>query len=72
MTVLATEPGNSITRSTLRDFRTNELDRDDIFQPDFCTHMVFYGSDKNEVEITPGALEELKVWNSKTVTFLPG
>ncbi|PSN64376.1 hypothetical protein BS50DRAFT_636567 [Corynespora cassiicola Philippines] len=65
-------PGLRISTSALRDFRTNTLQRDDVFQPDFCHNVVFYGSKEDGVEVEPGALEELQAWDVKTRTFLAG
>ncbi|XXG98978.1 hypothetical protein Hte_005311, partial [Hypoxylon texense] len=68
--VYPTEPGQTISRDALCDFRTNVLDRDDVFQPAFCIHVVFYGSREQELQITPDANEELEEWNTKKRTFV--
>lgn len=56
-------PGEIISASALRDFRANTLARDDVFQPDFATNLIFYGSDETNLVIEPDAQEELKSWN---------
>lgn len=70
--VLLTKPGQKITKSALQQFRTNTLENDDIFQSDFCANVVFYGSEKQRLQIDADALDELEAWNSKTSTFLAG
>ncbi|EGX89814.1 amidase [Cordyceps militaris CM01] len=61
--VYATTPGEIISVSSLREFRANTLSQDDVFQPDFATNLIFYGSDETDLAIEPDALEELKAWN---------
>ncbi|KAL8741430.1 MAG: hypothetical protein Q9190_005963 [Brigantiaea leucoxantha] len=70
--VYSTFPGQTISRSILRDFRTNTLDRDDVFQSDFCCNVVFHGSKEDALQIEPDALEELETWHTKTKMFVPG
>ncbi|KAI1411459.1 amidase [Hypoxylon sp. FL1857] len=70
--VYPTTPGETISRSALQDFRTNVLDRDDVFQPVFFSNVVFYGSERGDVTLEPDALEELNAWNTKTQTFVSG
>jgi hypothetical protein len=67
-----TKPGQSISKSALRDFRANTLDQDDVFHPKFYCNVVFYGSKEDDLQIEPGALEELAAWNTKTSTFVAG
>ncbi|CAJ2509148.1 Uu.00g141740.m01.CDS01 [Anthostomella pinea] len=70
--VYVTEPGQTISKSTLRDFRTTTLDPDDVFQPEFFCNVVFYGSKKDDLHIDPDVLEELAAWNTKTSTYVEG
>lgn len=65
-----TTPGDIISKSALLDFRSNVLDRDDVFQPEFCSNMVYYGSEKDDLEVKPDALEQLAAWHTKTQTFV--
>ncbi|KAL8682696.1 MAG: hypothetical protein Q9186_001292 [Xanthomendoza sp. 1 TL-2023] len=67
--VYLTAPGEIISKSTLCKFRA-DLDQDDIFQPSFCCNIVFYGSEKDDLQIEPDALEELAAWQTKTETFV--
>ena len=67
-----TTPGQSISKSALREFRAQILDRDDVFQPEFCCNAVFYGSKNDEIHIEPDALEELSAWHTETHTFARG
>jgi hypothetical protein len=69
--VYLTKPGQSISRLALREFRTNSLEKDDIFRPEFYCNIVFYGSKKEDLHIEPGALEELAAWKN-TSTFFTG
>ncbi|KAG8533084.1 uncharacterized protein KY384_001867 [Bacidia gigantensis] len=68
--VYLTSPGDRISKSALLDFRTNVLDRDDVFQPEFCSNIVYYGSKKDDLEIEPDALEQLATWHTETQTFV--
>jgi hypothetical protein len=70
--VYTTEPGQIISREALRNFRANVLDRDDIFQNAFGTHVVFYGSSEQDIQIASDASEELPEWNTKKWSFVQG
>jgi hypothetical protein len=61
--------GDKITKSLLEDFLENCLKKDDIFQPQFLEHFVFYGADKSSVEILPSAMDVLASWNTKEWLF---
>ncbi|KAL8691404.1 MAG: hypothetical protein Q9224_004184 [Gallowayella concinna] len=67
--VYLTAPGEIISKSALCKFRA-ELNQDDIFQPSFCCNIVYYGSEKDDLQIEPDALEELAAWQTKTETFV--
>lgn len=67
-----TTPGQCISRSALREFRATILDRDDVFQPEFCCNIIYYGSKKDSLYLEPDALEELAAWHTKTQTFVEG
>ncbi|KAF2753095.1 amidase [Pseudovirgaria hyperparasitica] len=64
--------GQKVSRKNLRDFRENVLDKDDIFQPEFCRNVVFYGGDESELDVTDDAIEELDAWKTKTWTCVRG
>jgi len=70
--VYQTTPGQSISKSALREFRTNILNRDDVFQPKFCQNVVFYGANKTDIQIEPDAVDELAIWNTKKHIFIAG
>jgi hypothetical protein len=70
--VCVTKSGQSISRLALREFRTNSLEKDDVFRPEFYCNIVFHGSKKEDLHIEPGALEELAMWKTKTRTFFIG
>jgi hypothetical protein len=70
--VYLTVPGQNISKSALCEFRANNLDRDDVFQPEFYGNIVFYGSKKDDIQIEPDVLEELAAWNTKTQSFVTG
>jgi hypothetical protein len=70
--VYITKPGQNVSKSVLREFRATTLDQDDVFQPEFYSNVVFYGSKQDDLQIEPNALEELAAWNTKTWTCIEG
>jgi hypothetical protein len=68
--VYHTQPGHTVTREASRKLRVDVLDRDDVFQPAFTTHIVFYGACKHEMKIVPDAYKELAAWNTRAKSFL--
>lgn len=70
--VYPTKPGQTISQESLRNFRADVLDCDDVFQPAFTTHVVFYGSSEQELSVKPDAIEELNEWNTNQRTFVEG
>jgi hypothetical protein len=70
--VYLTKPGQIISQSTLRSFRTQVLDHDDVFQPIFCSNVIFYGSKEKDVQVESDTTKELAVWNAKSWTFVEG
>ncbi|KAH6630486.1 amidase [Chaetomium sp. MPI-SDFR-AT-0129] len=72
MVVYLVEPDQAISATDLRDFRTNVLDKDDVFQPEFCRNFVFYAPGDNNSKLQPEAKDELVAWNTKTMTFVRG
>ncbi|KAF2653457.1 amidase [Lophiostoma macrostomum CBS 122681] len=64
-------PGQAITRSALREFRSRRLDHDDVFQAAFFENFVFYGASKEELYREAGAGNELESWGMKNVAFIP-
>lgn len=69
---LATTVGKNITKSALQEFRTNVLDPDDVFRPEFYTTAVFVGAKEADFRIEPDALDQLAAWNVKSKTFVAG
>ncbi|KAI1130119.1 amidase [Nemania abortiva] len=63
--VYPTKPGQTISRDALKIFRQNDLGRDDVFQPAFAAHIVFYGSDEQDVKMSEDANEELRNWGTQ-------
>ncbi|KAK4449841.1 amidase [Podospora aff. communis PSN243] len=68
--VYSVQPGNKVSQADLRNFRTNVLDKDDVFQPEFCRNIVFYGASPDEFELERGAKEEIEAWNTKSYTLV--
>jgi hypothetical protein len=68
-TLYPTGNGDKITKSLLEDFREDCLENDDIFQPAFLEHFVFYGADKSSVELQPSVINLLASWNTQGWTF---
>ncbi|OCK76177.1 amidase [Lepidopterella palustris CBS 459.81] len=70
LVVYSVSRGDRITKTCLENFRSNELKKDDIFQPQFLERIVFYGCQKDEVDIDEDAAEVLaKSW-ATTWTFM--
>ncbi|KAK8139285.1 amidase signature enzyme [Apiospora sp. TS-2023a] len=70
--VYLVSPGDNITKSKLLEFRSNVLEKDDVFHPDFFQNIVFYGAQKSEVTVEPDALKQLNAWQTKGQSFLAG
>jgi hypothetical protein len=70
--VYITKPGQSVSKSVLREFRATTLNQYDVFQPEFYSNVVFYGSKQDDLQIEPNALEELAAWNTKTWACIKG
>ncbi len=64
-----TGPGNVITKSDLLEFR-DILDQDDVFQPEFCSNIVFYGPDEVDFTVFADASELVSEWKTETRTFV--
>ena len=61
--VYPTKPGQTISGESLRNFKADILGRnDDVYQPAFARHIVFYGS--SEQELKPDAVAELDEWGA--------
>ncbi|KAK4139099.1 uncharacterized protein C8A04DRAFT_33437 [Dichotomopilus funicola] len=56
-TLYSIRHGDKITGPKLEDFRRNILEQDPTFQPEFLSHIVFYGSEDFGVELQPTALK---------------
>ncbi|KAJ5093003.1 amidase [Penicillium angulare] len=69
MIVYPTQPGESISRTTLQQFRSSILDQDNVFQPQFLQNVLFHGSKEDDLTIKADAYEELDAWNTKTFKF---
>uniref|UniRef100_A0A8H7N2M7 Amidase domain-containing protein n=1 Tax=Bionectria ochroleuca TaxID=29856 RepID=A0A8H7N2M7_BIOOC len=57
---------DTISQETLSAFRSEVLDRDDVFQSDFARTIVFHGSSESEMKLDSNATEELARWGSQT------
>ncbi|KAK4228545.1 amidase [Podospora fimiseda] len=65
------DPNYTVTATDLRDFRANVLEKDDVFQPDFCLNVVFYGPQARDgFKLPDGAKRELETCNTKSVTMV--
>lgn len=62
--------GQSICKADLVGFRSTRLDGDDVFQPEFLGHIVFYGAEEDDLHIEADAQDELLSWGVRTQTFL--
>ncbi|PMB70355.1 hypothetical protein BM221_002806 [Beauveria bassiana] len=66
-------PNDPIEKSALRKFQVSTLHRDDVYQPDFASKMVFYGFSEKGTLLDPDTLAELRPWNVKKKNLiLPG
>ena len=68
--IYPTKPGETLTASSLRDFLTTRLQKDDIYQPAFCTNVIFYGSSKADLKIDLDVYTELSSWNTEHWLFV--
>ncbi|KAG9251982.1 amidase [Emericellopsis atlantica] len=48
------------------------LEQDDVFQPAFCSNVVFYGSTADQVQVHSDVIHELKLWNTTRWIFVAG
>lgn len=60
-------PDIKITESWIRDIVKHYEDSDDVFQTAFLSGVILYGAEKNDVEITPSALQFLKAKGTTTI-----
>jgi hypothetical protein len=67
-----TQPGDTISQETLSAFRSEVLDRDDVFQSDFARTIVFHGSSESEMKLDSNATEELARWGVTNRVFVEG
>ncbi|CAG9945990.1 unnamed protein product [Clonostachys rosea f. rosea IK726] len=67
-----TQPGETISQETLSAFRSEVLDRDDVFQSDFARTIVFHGSSESEMKLDSNATEELARWGVTNRVFVEG
>ncbi|KAM0430141.1 hypothetical protein ACHAPT_006149 [Fusarium lateritium] len=70
--VYPTQPGDTISQDKLRRFRTDVLERDDVFQPAFGSTVVFYGSNESDLDIEPDVPQELAAWGTVHHVFVAG
>ncbi|KAI1179820.1 amidase [Nemania sp. FL0916] len=70
--VYPVKPGYVVSRETLRAFRKDVLDRDDVFQPAFAACLVFLGNLRFGIEMSGDAYEELDDWGTKKWIFVHG
>lgn len=68
--VYLVDAGQSISADDLRCFRSNVLDKDDVFQPEFCLNVVFYGHKAKSLKLQDEARHELLARNTKSWTFV--
>lgn len=64
-------PGETITQKALSEFRSGQLERDDVFQSDFYKNLVFFGARKEDGRLDEAANDMLQSWGVKTQTFIP-
>ncbi|OHE97502.1 glutamyl-tRNA(Gln) amidotransferase [Colletotrichum orchidophilum] len=70
--VYTTSPGQVITKSALRKFRSDVLDRDDVFRAEFFSNIVFFGAKEKDLRVEPGALNEFDDDHVKSQIFVAG
>ncbi|KAJ6178047.1 amidase [Penicillium mononematosum] len=68
--VYRSTPGQVISQSSLRNFRTTILDQDDVFQSEFLTNVIFYGSKREDLHIDPSTFQELLDWETEKHIFI--
>ncbi|PGH09380.1 hypothetical protein AJ79_05692 [Helicocarpus griseus UAMH5409] len=57
--VYRTEQGQAVSGSALRHFRTDTLDQDDVFQPEFFSNIVFSGARRTSFSWSPMPVKNL-------------
>ncbi|KAF2837175.1 amidase signature enzyme [Patellaria atrata CBS 101060] len=72
LSFLASGPTLALVYPTKPDcrFRTEVLDKDDVFQSQFFRNVIFYSRDENNCKLEHDTIQELKTWGTKTWTFL--
>jgi hypothetical protein len=60
-----------INASTLEAWRTDYLDRDDVFHVDFLQQIIFGGVSSNDVYLSEDTKKVFQEWNTLTVTYEP-
>ncbi len=70
VTVIRVYPGQLLDKSTIQDYISESLRRDDVFQSSFLDNILFYGSTKEELTIGDGVDDLLRQWKTKTIDFV--
>ncbi|KAL9049449.1 MAG: hypothetical protein Q9162_007216 [Coniocarpon cinnabarinum] len=70
-TVFHVQKGWTIDATALITWRTDYLDKDDVFRPEFLRNVVFGGVQDGDILITGNAHEVLQKWNALSITYEP-
>lgn len=65
--VYLTQPGQSISKTLLRDFCINQ---DNVFRPEFLSHVVFYRYKEDNLIVYPEMVDKLKAWDTQSWVFM--
>ncbi|KAM3448323.1 hypothetical protein MY3296_007930 [Beauveria thailandica] len=65
--VYTTSPDETISKSALREFQASTLSRDDVFQPDFASNMVFTDILKKAPSLNRMLLQSFTLGTSKNI-----
>jgi hypothetical protein len=70
LTCFTAHKNQTIDDHVLKTWRSETLDRDDVFHPDFLKEVVFSGVGKSDVVITADAQTAFSDWKTSKISFL--
>lgn len=71
MTCFRVQKNLTIDAGTLRAWRTDHLDEDDVLDPDFLQEIIFAGVKSDDVHLTSDAEKIFKDWQTLKVRYEP-
>ncbi len=71
MTCLRLENNQTVNASTLLTWRTNHLDKDDVFTPEFLHEIIFCGVQSEDVHLESDTGELFEDWQTLKIRYVP-